>query len=50
MWSELGHAYLEAGNVPDAIAAYLRSQDGSRYAQVGGLWFVGIPGIMSARG
>ncbi|KAI8476142.1 MAG: vesicle coat protein clathrin, heavy chain [Monoraphidium minutum] len=34
VWSELGHAYLEAGDVPDAIAAYLRSQDGSRYAQV----------------
>lgn len=33
VWSELGHAYLEAGDVPDAIAAYLRSQDGSRFAQ-----------------
>lgn len=34
VWSELGHAHLEAGGVPDAVAAYLRSQDGSRYAQV----------------
>jgi len=38
VWSELGHAYLDAGNAPDAIASYLRSQDGSRYAQVGEVW------------
>jgi hypothetical protein len=34
VWSELGHAYLEAGQVPDAIAAYLRSSDSSRYLAV----------------
>lgn len=34
MWSELGHAYLAASQVPDAIAAYLRSSDSSRYVQV----------------
>lgn len=34
VWSELGHAYLEAGQVPDAIASYLRSSDSSRYLQV----------------
>jgi clathrin heavy chain len=34
VWSELGHAYLEAGQVPDAIAAYLRSSDSSRYVAV----------------
>eukprot|EP00878_Enallax_costatus_P009783 GHUV01010216.1.p1 GENE.GHUV01010216.1~~GHUV01010216.1.p1 ORF type:complete len:693 (+),score=274.84 GHUV01010216.1:1211-3289(+) len=34
VWSELGHAYLDANQVPDAIAAYLRSSDSSRYVQV----------------
>lgn len=34
VWSELGHAYLAAGQVPDAIAAYLRSNDTSKYAEV----------------
>lgn len=34
MWSELGHAYLAAGQVPDAIAAYIRSNDTSKYAEV----------------
>ena len=34
VWSELGHAYLAAGQVPDAIAAYLRSNDVSKYAEV----------------
>lgn len=34
VWSELGHAYLDASQVPDAIAAYLRSSDSSRYVQV----------------
>ncbi|WIA40738.1 hypothetical protein OEZ86_004423 [Tetradesmus obliquus] len=34
VWSELGHAYLEAGQVPDAIASYLRSSDSSSYLQV----------------
>ncbi len=30
VWSELGHAYLSRGQVADAIAAYLRSQDTSK--------------------
>jgi clathrin heavy chain len=34
VWSELGHAYLDAGQVPDAIASYLRSSDSSRYLQL----------------
>lgn len=34
VWSELGHAYLAAGQVPDAIAAYLRSNDSSKYPEV----------------
>ncbi|KAF6255267.1 clathrin heavy chain [Scenedesmus sp. NREL 46B-D3] len=34
VWSQLGHAYLEAGQVADAIASYLRSSDSSRYLQV----------------
>lgn len=34
VWSELGHAYLAAGQVPDAIAAYIRSNDTSKYAEV----------------
>lgn len=34
MWSELGHAYLAAGQVPDAIASYLRSNDSSKYPEV----------------
>lgn len=34
VWSELGHAYLAAGQVPDAIAAYLRSNDTSKYEEV----------------
>lgn len=34
MWSELGHAYLGAGQVGDAIAAYLRCADASRYEDV----------------
>lgn len=34
VWSELGHAQLEANLVPDAIASYLRSADTSMYLQV----------------
>jgi hypothetical protein len=34
VWSELGHAQLEANLVPDAIASYLRSSDTSMYLQV----------------
>ena len=34
MWSELGHAQLEAGAVDDAIASYLKSGDTSRYLDV----------------
>jgi hypothetical protein len=34
VWSELGHAYLAAGQVPDAIASYIRSNDTSKYAEV----------------
>eukprot|EP00879_Flechtneria_rotunda_P000465 GHRR01000566.1.p1 GENE.GHRR01000566.1~~GHRR01000566.1.p1 ORF type:complete len:1351 (+),score=578.78 GHRR01000566.1:197-4249(+) len=34
VWSELGHAYLAASQVQDAIAAYLRSNDSSRYLEV----------------
>ncbi len=34
MWTELGHAQLEAGAVNDAIASYLRSGDASRYLDV----------------
>lgn len=34
VWSELGHAYLAAAAPADAIAAYLRANDASRYADV----------------
>jgi len=34
VWSELGHAYLAHGQVPDAISAYLRSNDSSKYLDV----------------
>ena len=34
VWSELGHAQLEAGAVDDAIASYLKSGDTSRYLDV----------------
>jgi clathrin heavy chain len=34
VWSELGAAYLAADRVEDAIAAYLRAQDGSQYTDV----------------
>ena len=34
VWSELGGAYLDAGAVGDAIAAYLRASDASAYARV----------------
>ena len=34
MWSELGHAQLEAGAVNDAIGSYLKSGDTSRYSDV----------------
>lgn len=34
VWSELAHAYLNAGQVSDAIACYLRSSDSSTYLEV----------------
>ena len=34
VWTELGHAQLEAGAVNDAIGSYLRSGDSSRYLDV----------------
>ena len=34
VWSELGHAQLEAGLVGEAIASYLRSNDSSRHVDV----------------
>ncbi len=34
VWTELGHAQLEAGAVNDAIGSYLRSGDSSRYQDV----------------
>lgn len=34
MWTELGHAQLEAGAINDAIGSYLRSGDSSRYMDV----------------
>ena len=34
VWSELGHAQLEAGAVGDAIASYLKAGDSSRHADV----------------
>ena len=34
VWSELGHAQLEAGAVDDAIGSYLKSGDTSRYSDV----------------
>ncbi|EIE26635.1 clathrin heavy chain [Coccomyxa subellipsoidea C-169] len=34
VWTELGHAQLEAGAINDAIGSYLRSGDSSRYMDV----------------
>ena len=34
VWTELGHAQLEAGAVADAIASYLKSGHTGRYADV----------------
>lgn len=34
MWTELGHAQLDSGNVADAIASYLKSGDSSRATDV----------------
>ena len=34
MWTELGHAQLEAGSVAEAIASYLKSGHTGRYADV----------------
>jgi clathrin heavy chain len=34
VWTELGHAQLEAGAINDAIGSYLRSGDSSRYTDV----------------
>jgi tetratricopeptide (TPR) repeat protein len=34
VWSELGNAYLEAGQLGEAVAAYLRAGDASRWADV----------------
>ncbi len=34
VWTELGHAQLEAGAINDAISSYLRSGDSSRYLDV----------------
>ena len=34
VWSELAHAYLEAGQVNEAIASYLRAADTSKYNEV----------------
>ena len=56
MWSELGHAYLAAGQVPDAIAAYLRSNDVSKYAEVidackgGCVWVQRVLTVQTAAG
>lgn len=34
VWSEVGHAQLEAGLVADAISSYLKAADSSKYLQV----------------
>ena len=34
VWSELGHAYLKAGQLGEAVAAYLRSKDVSKWSEV----------------
>jgi len=34
VWSELGHAQLDAGAASDAIESYLRAEDSSKYAEV----------------
>lgn len=34
VWSELANAYLDHGRVGDAIAAYLRASDTSKWAEV----------------
>ena len=34
MWSELANAYLDHDMVHDAIAAYLRASDTSKYVEV----------------
>ena len=34
VWTELGHSFLAAGNVQDAVDAYLRGTDFSSYVEV----------------
>lgn len=34
VWSELANAYLEAGNLGEAVAAYLRASDASKWMEV----------------
>lgn len=34
VWSELGNAYLEAGQLGEAVAAYIRAADSSKWAEV----------------
>jgi len=34
VWSELGHAQLQSGNVDNAISSYIRSNDTSKHAEV----------------
>jgi hypothetical protein len=34
VWSELANSYLEHGQVSDAIAAYLRAADTTKYSEV----------------
>jgi clathrin heavy chain len=52
VWSELGNAYLEQNMVSDAIACYLRSQDATKYVQVGGAasGLVVVGGLAQAEG
>ena len=51
VWSELGHAQLEAGLVGEAIASYLRSNDSSRHVDVVERckevrWSFGLPAVV----
>ena len=54
VWSELGHAQLEAGLVGEAIASYLRSNDSSRHVDVVERckevrWSCGLPAVVIGR-